>query len=131
MEWFEYLRDKWNLDIIIIVLVFLSGFFQEKYLCGWVWLKTNARLDASLKTLVVSFVISTIYILITAKELKRASTNDAVILIPWAKYFLSYFAATSFYDMGIRPLRKWITKITGQKDSTAAENIPTDNPKIE
>lgn len=119
MEWFDYLRDKWNLDIIIVALVFLSGFFQEKYLQLWVWAK-NARLDASFKTLAVSFLVSSVYILIMAKELKRANVGGATLLIPWGKYFFSYFATTSLYDMAISPLRRWISKKFGQPDETKA-----------
>jgi hypothetical protein len=118
MEWFDALRDKWNLDVIIIALVFLSGFFQEKYFIGWVWLK-NARLDSSLKTLAVSFVVSSIYILILAKELKRANVDGATAFIPWGKYFISYFAATSMYDMLISPLRKFIKNKTGNTEPEA------------
>jgi hypothetical protein len=115
MEWFDYLRDKWNLDIIIVALVFLSGFFQEKYLCPFTWVK-NPRFDASLKTLAVSFTVSSIYILIMAKELKRVNVDGATALIPWGRYFFSYFFTTSLYDMGISPLRRWIKKKTGEPD---------------
>lgn len=115
MEWYEYLKDKWNLDIIIIVIVFLSGFFQEKYLCKFSWVK-DGRFDASLKTLIVSLIASSIYIILIYKEAKRTS-EDGTALIPWAKYFISYFAATSLYDLGIRPIRKWITKKLGEPET--------------
>lgn len=120
MEWFDYLKDKWNLDVIVIILVFLSGFFQEKYLCEFKWAK-DARIDASLKTLVVSFIVSSIYIFLMYKELKRVS-EDGKALLPWAKYFISYFAATSMYDLGIRPLRKWIKKKTGDTEPDIVNN---------
>lgn len=115
MEWFDYLKDKWNLDIIIIGIVFLSGFFQEKYLCDAKLVK-DARLDASIKTLAVSFIASSIYIVLMYKEAKHNST-DGTVFLPWAKYFISYFTATSLYDLGIRPLRKWITKKLGDDDN--------------
>lgn len=114
MEWFDYLKDKWNLDVIVIVLVFLSGFFQEKYLCEFKWVK-DARIDASLKTLIVSFVVSSIYIFLMYKEAKRIA-EDGKALVPWAKYFISYFAATSLYDLGIKPLRRWIKTKTGNTE---------------
>lgn len=115
MEWFDYLKDTWNLDIIIIAIVFLSGFFQEKYLIDWKWVK-DGRLDASLKTLAISFIASSIYIILMYKEAKRSST-DGIVLLNWSKYFISYFTATSLYDLGIRPLRKWITKKLGEGDT--------------
>lgn len=120
MEWFDYLKNTWNLDVIIIVLVFLSGFFQEKYLCEFVWAKRDARIDASLKTLAVSFVVSSIYIYLMYKESKTA--DAATAMIPWAKYFISYFTATSLYDLGIRPLRKWIQRKLGDSDSNKTDN---------
>lgn len=120
MEWYDYLKDKWHLDIVIVALVFLSGFFQEKYLrVPW---RKDPRFDASLKTLVISLIISSIYILVSYKEAKRM---DADTFIPWAKYLFSWFAATSLYDMGIRPLRKWIKKKAG--DDTPD---PTDPPPL-
>lgn len=109
MEWYDYLKEKWNIDAIIIGIVFLSGFFQEKYFCHLKWSK-DTRFDAALKTLAISIVVSTIWILLVYEEAKRADENT---FIPWAKYLISWFAATSLYDMGIRPLRKWIKKKTG------------------
>lgn len=111
MEWFEYIKEKWNLDLIIIMIVFLSGFFQEKYMCKWEW-KKDSRYDASLKTLAVSLIISSIYILVVYRETKRTAT-DGIVVLSWGKYLISYFAATSLYDMAIRPLRKWLKKKFG------------------
>lgn len=127
MEWYEYLKEKWHLDVVIVALVFLSGFFQEKYLrTPW---RKDPRFDASLKTLVISLLISSIYIMVSYKEAKRM---DAETLIPWAKYLFSWFAATSLYDMCIRPLRKWIKKKTGDTDdspiSTPGEIQAQDRP---
>lgn len=119
MEWYDYLKDKWNLDVIIIVLVFLSGFFQERFLRLWPWFK-DGRLDASCKTLVVSLVVSSIYIMLIYKEAKRVA-EDGIAFIPWGKYFISFFAATSLYDFAIRPLRNWIKKKTG--DTSPDPNI--------
>lgn len=119
MEWFDYLRDKWNVDVIIVVLVFLAGFFQQKYLIGWVWLKDSRR-DASVKTLVVSLIFSTIYILIAAKELKRANIDAGTVFLPWGKWFFSYLLTISLYDQGIKPIRNWLKKKTG--DTTPDEN---------
>ena len=116
MEWFDYLKDKWKLDIIIILLVFLSGFFQKKYLSSIKINKKDGRLDEGWKTLIVSLIISTLYIFITYKEAKRMS-EDGTSFIPWGKYLISYFAATSLYDFGIRPLTNWIKRKTGDTEN--------------
>lgn len=121
MEWFDYLRDKWNVDVIIVALVFLAGFFQEKYLIGWVWVNNNRR-DASLKTLVVSLIFSTIYILVAAKELKRAHVDGATAFLPWGKWLFSYLLTVSLYDQGIKPIRDWIKKKTGDKTPDTPAN---------
>lgn len=109
MEWYDYLKDKWNIDTVIVAIVFLAGFFQEKYLCRFKWSNDN-RFDAGLKTLVVSIIVSTLYIFLVYREAQRTDENA---FIPWGKYLISWFTATSLYDMGIRPLRKWIKKKTG------------------
>lgn len=116
MEWFDYLKDTFNLDVIIIAIVLLSGFFQEKYLANWILVK-DQRLCSGLKTLIVSFLAANIYIFLMYKQ-EKAESDGAKVLLPWVKYFISYFFATSLYDMVIRPFRKWITKKTGDTDPT-------------
>lgn len=120
MEWYEYLKDKWHLDTLIVAIVILSGFFQEKYLAVFQWVK-DKRYDASIKVLTVSSLVSLIYILLMYKEAKRLS-EDGVAIIPWGKYFISYFAATSLYDLAIRPVRKWIISKLGQSDDIQQNN---------
>lgn len=103
MSAIEFL-DKWNIDAVILLMVFLSGLFQEKYL-GIVSLVKDPRLDSSLKTLLVSFVAGSVYIVLVYWDSKE---------LPYVKYFISYFTATSIYDLAIRPIRKWITKMTNK-----------------
>jgi hypothetical protein len=119
MEFIEQLQEKWNIDLVIFLIVMVSGFFQERYLSNWYIVK-DARLCAALKTLIVSFVAGTIYIFIVYKQSK---TDGAEVLIPWGKYFITYFMTTSIYDILVRPFRKWITKITGDDDKI---KTPTD-----
>lgn len=111
---FEYLKHQLNIDIIIVVLVILSGFFQDKYMGVFRWSKSD-RYDASLKTLALSAAISLVYILLMYDFHKNASMKkgEPVDAIPWAKYLISYFAATSLYDLVINPFRKFITKKLG------------------
>lgn len=117
IDFFVELQKSWNIDLMIFLIVMLSGFFQEKYLPHWKLVK-DERLCAALKTLFVSFLASTIYIFIVYKEAKgQANATGAAVLLPWGKYFITYFAATSIYDLLIRPFRKWITKVTGDNQS--------------
>jgi hypothetical protein len=89
------------IDPIIMALVFLSGFSQEKYLVGISFSK-DKRWDASIKTLGLSFIVTTIYILLVVRE------GGIFSLV---KYFFTYFMTTSIYDIAIRPIRKWITRM--------------------
>jgi hypothetical protein len=116
-NFFEELLQTWNLDLIILVICLLSGFFQERYLSGWALVK-DARLCAALKTLIVSLGASTIYIVISYNQMK-GQADGAAVLVPWGKYFITFFTATSIYDLLIRPFRRWIAKVTGEKDEDA------------
>lgn len=105
MDFLQYMQDKWNLDLIIILIVLLSGFFQSRYLVK-TWIKTSEKHDQAIKTLVVSFVVSLVWI-----YLSNLGKADA---LPFAKYFISYFAATSLYELLVNPFTKWIKKQTGE-----------------
>lgn len=99
------LTDK--LDFWVMGIVLCSGFFQTKYLKGFCWSKDGSY-DSALKTLALSAVASSIYIIL-AKDPERANN--------WAKYFVSYFAATSLYELLVNPFIKLIQKATGQKET--------------
>lgn len=102
MNFFDAFISK--IDFVIVALVLCSGFFQARYLSGIKVVKTDS-LDSALKTLGVSFAVSAIYIL----TLKDPNKPDN-----WAKYFLSYFFATSMYELLVSPFVVWIKKVTGQ-----------------
>ena len=104
MNFFESFADKF--DVWIVGIVLCSGFFQQKYLKGIVWSK-DASYDSALKTLAVSAVASAIYIVLLKDP---ESANN------WAKYFVSYFAATSLYELLVSPFIKWVKKATGAED---------------
>lgn len=93
------------IDPVIIVLVILSGFFQKRYFKGFTWAKEKSY-DNALKTLALSFVVSIIYIL-----LFRSPENAK----PWANYFISYFFATSMYELLLQPFLKAIGIRFGDK----------------
>lgn len=119
-NFFDELIKTWNLDLIIVAIVLLSGLFQERFLGHWNIVK-DARLCAAIKTLIVSLVASSIYIFFSYDQVKSGADGEEV-LIPWGKYFISFFAATSLYDFVVRPFRKWIAKVTGEKDSDPNNN---------
>jgi hypothetical protein len=91
------------LDFLIVGIVLVSGFFQRMYLKGF-RLSKDGSYDQALKTLLVSAIFSTIYILLIKNP--GQSSN-------WAKYFLSYVFATSLYELLITPFMRWIKKKTG------------------
>ena len=102
MNFFEELWSKLStsVDFIVVGLVFLSGFFQSQYLDGWRISKNDKR-NGALKTLIVSLVACGVYIVLSKDETEGAN---------WAKYFLSYFAATSLYELGLKLLIAWAQK---------------------
>lgn len=122
ISFFDDLIKQWNLDLIIFAIVMLSGFFQERFLSGWKVSK-DSRLSAALKTLIVSFLASSIYIFFSHRQLKGHG-DGADVLIPWGKYFMTFFAATSVYDLLVRPFRRWLAKVTGEKDEEKTDGIP-------
>jgi hypothetical protein len=93
-----YLWDAFNanIDWVIVILVIASGYFQNAYL------KDFDFADA-LKTLLVSFVVSGIYLLLVG------DLNDKASL---ARYFFSYFIATSLYEI---LLKSWTKKLIGDQ----------------
>lgn len=100
-DFFNSLLDK--VDLIIVALVLVSGFFQARYFKGFNLVK-DPSYDSALKTLALSAVVSVIYIYL----LKDPNKADN-----WAKYFYSYFGATSLYELLIDPFRNWIMKKIG------------------
>lgn len=96
-----------KLDFWVMGIVLCSGFFQKMYLKGFT-LSKDPSYDSALKTLLVSGVASTIYI-VFVKDPEQGNN--------WAKYFVSYFAATSLYELLVSPFVKWIKKVTGQSDT--------------
>lgn len=88
-----------QLDVVIVGIVLCSGFFQKAYLRGFYFSK-DASYDSALKTLTLSAMVSIIYILFLK--------HDGGIGKKLSGYFLSYFAATSLYELLINPFIAWI-----------------------
>lgn len=100
-DFFQSLMDK--MDIYIVVIVLCAGFFQSRYFKGFTWSK-DASYDSALKTLALSALVSVIYIWLI-KDPEKASN--------WSKYFISYFAATSLYELLISKFVDWVKDKTG------------------
>jgi predicted neutral ceramidase superfamily lipid hydrolase len=92
-----------KIDVYVVVIVLCAGFFQSRYLKGFA-LSKDSSYDSALKTLGLSAIASTVYIVL-AKDPAHA-TN-------WAKYFISYFAATSLYELIISKFVDWVKEKTG------------------
>lgn len=103
-NFFQSFLDKF--DVWVVGIVLCSGFFQSKYLKGFSWSKDSSY-DSALKTLALSAVASALYIVLVKDP---ESGNN------WAKYFVSYFAATSLYELLVGPFLKYIKKATGQDE---------------
>jgi hypothetical protein len=101
-NFFDAFAEK--LDIYIIGIVLISGFFQKRYFKGFYLNKKDSSYDSALKTLALSFVACIVYLMLT----KKADNANH-----WAKYFISYFAATSLYELLVDPFVKWIKAKTG------------------
>jgi hypothetical protein len=100
-DFFNSLLEK--IDVYIVVIVLCAGFFQSRYFKGF-QISKDPSYDSALKTLGLSAIASTVYILLARDP--NSATN-------WAKYFISYFAATSLYELLISHLVDWIKTKTG------------------
>lgn len=94
LQWFQEL----HLDPTIILIVIASGFFQNKYFAGFTVSKDKGY-DAALKTLALSAFVSIVYIILLGEQKDTLSF-----------YLISYFTATSFYELLIKPVVKLFTK---------------------
>lgn len=87
-----------SLDFWVVLIVFAAGFFQKAYFKGFS-LSKDSSYDSALKTLFTSAIASAIYIALTKNPENGKN---------WAQYFISYFAATSFYELLLNPFTEYI-----------------------
>ena len=106
--------DTKHIDILMILLVIASGFFQQKFLSPFCWYKKDARYDATLKTFAISIVLCGIYTWLVKYEGNMASTTEQMQGTPWLKIFISFALGTSFYDLIVRLFKIEFKKKTGQ-----------------
>lgn len=85
-----------NIDWVIVLLVIASGYFQSAYL-------KDLNINDALKTLMVSFIAAGFYLVLAGNLTDKASL---------AKYFFSYFIATSLYEI---LLKGWTRKLIGDQ----------------
>lgn len=90
---FSYLLNalQTNINPLVVLIVIAAGYFQRYYLTGWKW-------SSSVKTLLVSFVASAAYLLLSTEVTKEILAN----------YFFSFFMATSLYEIVLKPITKWL-----------------------
>lgn len=88
MDIYNLMLEKLNLDPAMIVLVFCSGWIQKEYGLLLPSLKDSEK-DGALKTLLLSFFLSGIYVWLVRDELFSR--------IELARYFLSFVVATVLY----------------------------------
>lgn len=99
----NYLQEHLHIDYIIVLLTLVSGFFQARFIS--LKLVKDERLNSAYWTLIVSIGACAIYLFLIhpAKEM-------------YANYFVSYFVATSLYELLIKPFVNWIKKISGNTE---------------
>lgn len=86
MEIIDFLQpDKLPVDVVMIIIVLLSGIFQQKYLF-------NLQVNGAWKTLIVSFIAGSFYALLFAYAF--GFRHDMPL-----RWFFSYFLSTSLYEL--------------------------------
>lgn len=92
-------------DIPLAVLIVVSAYFFRKFLCNNILPKV--RMEH--KVLLWATLVSVIYYF-TLQKTGVVEQRPAVI------YFITYFFATSFYELLFQPLERWIRKTTGSNE---------------
>lgn len=100
LEILNYFRAELHIDPFVLIIVIASGFFQSSYLKYWN--PTNykdERYNAGLRTLIVSLIFTVVYciVLLSLKQFPKER---------WGTFILSYFTATSIYELVLYPLVK-------------------------
>lgn len=98
MDILIWLKDNLHIDGVIVLIVIAAGYFQNIYLKD-LNLSKDEKTNSALKTLLVSGIVVAIMLIF-----KKAQSPDI-----WDA-FLSYFLATSFYELLLRPITKAIQK---------------------
>ena len=117
MEALEFLKDL-HINPIIALLIVAGGFFQKAYLKNITQIGKIQILD-SWKTLFVGTVFSIGYLIVV--QLSEGLPKEI-----WVELFTSYVFATSFYELILGPVVKWISKKIGTVTETPVEEEKKD-----
>lgn len=130
--------DTKYVDFFVFILVIGSGFLQQRLLSPFCWYKKDPRYDATLKTFVVSILLSAIYIWLYKYEANGATHAEQAQGTPWLKMFVSFTVATSFYELIVRLFKIEFKKKTNidvdeatHLESTVKTTVITDITKKE
>jgi hypothetical protein len=88
-------------DIQLALLIVISAYFFKKFLCNYVL----PRVRMEHKVLLWATLISVLYYF-AFQQTGVVERRPAVI------YFITYFFATSFYELIFQPLERWVKKMT-------------------
>lgn len=98
MEYLKWLEENLHINGVIVIIVIAAGYFQNKYLKLWVITKDD-KTNSALRTLAVAGFVVSVKLLLEGAN--KVQIWDA---------FLSYFVATSFYELILRPVSKIFKK---------------------
>lgn len=113
---FNTLQTTLHINIIIVVLVIASGFFQSKYLGFWQPVKSYPSYNSALRTLIAATFFCVVYVALDIATLKTVKSWGSEI-------FISYAIATSFYELLIKPVLMFMGLV---QKSDPPKDIPTD-----
>ena len=97
-QFFTYLKDNLHINWIVVLIVLLSGLLQNTLL-NEIRFAKNDKTDGARKTLLVSLIVSAIWFYFA----ESAYSKEVI-----GQYFISFFAATSLYEI---VLKKWFDKL--------------------
>ena len=88
---------KTYIDLTLAVLIVISAYWGRKYICN-----IFPKISMAHKVLIWSTIITVLYYFIAQKT--GIKSTDGIV-----KYLITYFFATSFYELVFSPLEKWVT----------------------
>lgn len=101
MDILTWLQTNLHINGVIVLIVIAAGYFQNSYTKD-LHLSKDDKTNSALKTLLISGLV--VSIMLVFQQAKRDEIWDA---------FLSYFLATSFYELLVRPITKFIQSKIG------------------
>lgn len=115
---FAALFEKY-IDVKLAVLIVTGAYFFRKFLCELFLPKVMMRY----KVLIWTTIISVVYYF----TLQKTGVVDKT---PPVVYIITYFFATSFYELIFQPLEEWIKNKTGGKDKDDTPIVPATDTTV-